>query len=353
MTLIAGFLSYRSPFLVGDLLITGVNRLSLRKKILIVADNFALAWTGDLLAAQSIVETLQASLDIGDITVESIKNVLIDPDTSDHGILQATIIGWVVDTTGQHCFRWNSSYPGELFFGNPLYDGSGTSFAEKHIGPQGINSDSDIDSDSHISSVLNFTTSLMRWEMLGPSTQSIGFGFCYEIIYFSKEAGFQYVDNILYLSVTLIFNDQGEYLDLELNGNVFKYNSEDNFSVVHMLNCGRDTRSVYPIKPIGRISNLKFNAFARGYEKKAKKAFNNQHRTPLLSDYYCVFITFKAPGFISPPTSIVVPARVAQIQNGIAITIASNNSLSITFAPLFAEAIYKQIRADQEGSSTV
>jgi hypothetical protein len=84
VTLIAGFHAFGTPVLIGDFLITsGAERSGLRKKILLIADNFALAWTGHLIAANSVVESLQSSLDLNAVTCESVKAVLTAPTTSD------------------------------------------------------------------------------------------------------------------------------------------------------------------------------------------------------------------------------------------------------------------------------
>lgn len=93
MTLIAGFRSFDTPVLIGDFLITdGDAKSGLQKKVLLVADNFALAWTGHLLAADSVVKSLQSSLDLAAVTLKSVRAILTDPATSDLGQLHVSLV---------------------------------------------------------------------------------------------------------------------------------------------------------------------------------------------------------------------------------------------------------------------
>ena len=106
VTLIAGFHSwYVSSY--WDFLITKNGDVSgLRKKILLVADNCALAWTGYLVAANSVVTRLQIALG------QEVTTILTNPSTtSDMGSSHVTRICWVVDAQRAHCFRWRSDYP--------------------------------------------------------------------------------------------------------------------------------------------------------------------------------------------------------------------------------------------------
>jgi hypothetical protein len=101
VTLIAGFHSYGTPVLIGDFLITNNGEVSgLRKKLLLVAENFALAWTGHLVAANSVVTRLQTALGQDAPTLESVKAILTNPETiSGLGSFQVTLICWAFDGT--------------------------------------------------------------------------------------------------------------------------------------------------------------------------------------------------------------------------------------------------------------
>ncbi len=224
MTLIAGFRSFGTPTLIGDFLITTGDAVAgLRKKVLIVADNFALAWTGHLLAADSVVKSLQSYLDLDAVQIEAVRAILTNRTTSDLGTLHVSLICWVIDNQGDHCFRWNSQDPNKVRWGAPIYDGSGESFVEALVGG-GLRDSfkpTSIDPDRTVDGALDVTTKLMVSEMLGPSTHPHGFGFAYEIIQ-GKSHRFEYVDNILYFAVTHELDDTGKHFSSHFAGSIYK-----------------------------------------------------------------------------------------------------------------------------------
>lgn len=113
MTLIAGFYSFDVPVLIGDFLTTTTRGTwGLRKKILKISDSFALSWTGHLVAADAVIRVLQSSIDVDNVDLQSVKSVLTQPAMSSQlSPFEVRLVCWVVDSNGQHCFRWNSLYP--------------------------------------------------------------------------------------------------------------------------------------------------------------------------------------------------------------------------------------------------
>lgn len=345
MTLIAGFRSFDTPVLIGDFLITDGNAVSgLRKKVLLVADNFALAWTGHLLAADSVVKSLQSSLDLAAVTIESVRAILTNPATSDLGIPHVSLVCWVIDSQGQHCFRWNSNYPNELFLGVPMYDGSGGSFAEALAGT-GLR-DSSIPSSIHLDravhGALGVTTNLMTSEMLGPSTQPHGFGFSYEII-LANNHRFEYVDNILYFTVTHEIDSAGKYLRSHFTGSIYKYQSIENYSLINVYDPTKNTHNVHIVSPVGKQSKETLNALLHSTERL-------DYCFPFSSQYYCVFVRFNAPGFESPPLVLIQGDHVPQNKGIFEVT--AKNELLLQVNPDMTEWMYRTIREDQADKAT-
>src|SRR5690348_4651132 len=100
MTLIAGFRSLDQPTLVGDFrlsMLGGRLPAGVRKKVLIVAENFALAWCDSLDAANRVVSILQQQLPADGVTLEIVRRVLADPATVEGLVLHVQLIGWIVD----------------------------------------------------------------------------------------------------------------------------------------------------------------------------------------------------------------------------------------------------------------
>ena len=345
MTLIAGFHSFGTPVLVGDFLITSGGEVSgLRKKILLVAHNFALAWTGDLVAANLVVKSLQADLDRDAVTLESVKAILTNPATASNlRPLQVQLICWVVDGQGAHCFRWNSDYPHELFPGAPQYDGSGDSFVQALAGvglrdsatPEGTNPNRAVDG------ALSVTTELMRSEMLGPTNKPRGFGFAYEILCLVDGQRFEYVNNVLYYAITCELDGSGKYLRGGFFGSYYKYEAYGNFTAVYVYDPSTSTQSRYVVPPVGLYSE---QAEADLLQRMAKP----QYRPfPFDSDHYNAFVLLKAPNFSCPPTSMYFGKKAAQVHQ--IIDISKPNAISLRVPPDMVERMYREIRNDQNG----
>lgn len=336
MTLIAGFRSYGTPVLIGDFLITDGNAVSgLRKKVLLVSDNFALAWTGHLLAANSVVNSLQSSLDLANVTFKSVKAILTDPATSDLGMLHVSLICWIIDDQGQHCFRWNSKYPKKLFLGETLYDGSGDSFAEALAGTglRHSSAPNSIDPAEAVKGALYVTTNLMVSEMLGPSTQSRGFGFSYEII-LAREHRFEYVDDILYFAVTHDMDRTGKYLGSHFAGSIFKYQSRENYSLINVYDPSRNAHNVHIVRPVGQQPNEVLNTLILMAER-------SDYYFPFPSQHYCVFSHFNAPNFKSPPLVIVQGNHVPLDKR--MFEVSAMNELHLHVNPDMIEWMYRNI----------
>ena len=345
VTLIAGFHSHGgTPVLIGDFLTTsGGDRYGLRKKVLLFADNCALAWTGHLLAANSVVTSLQSALDGDALTLESVKAILTDPVTSRLGALQVSLIGWVVDDRGPHCFRWNSGYPHELFLGSPMYDGSGESFVQDVAGEAGLRDSSSPDAtnpDRAVQGALFVATNLMRSEMLGPTTRPLGFGFAYEILWLVDGQRFAYVDNVLYFAITCELDEFGNFLRSEFSGSVYKYEAHGNFTAVYVYNPSARHQDRHVITPVGLHSKQEADDLLRRIAKP-------EYPFPFSSDHYCVFLRLKAPNYLSPPVVMTFGKGAAQPDQ--IIDASEPNALSLRVSPEMVEWMYKAIREDQKG----
>lgn len=256
MTLIAGFRSYDTPFLIGDFLLTSntLGRSGLRKKILLIADNFALAWTGDLFAAEVVIKTLQSRLDLSGVTLENVRAVLTKSPLH-LGVFHVVIICWIVDHEGQHCFRWRSDYPKEFFVGCPMYDGSGEEVIEAIAGPKGLHDSSGNSNVNPVVAALQVTTNLMKAEIFGPSTETFGFGFAYELLYLVDGFKFEYVDNVSYTGITYELDENGHYIGSSFSGAYYKYQSYGNLTAIFIYDPIARSQERHVITPTGFSRN--------------------------------------------------------------------------------------------------
>ena len=309
MTLIAGFRSFGTPVLIGDFLITTDNKMSgHKKKLLLISKNFALAWTGDELAANSVVKTLQSSLENVEINLESIEKILIHPSTSDLGKLNVTLVCWVVDSLGEHCFRWNSDYPSELFLGESLLDGSGESYMKTLVGPKGLIEEPPVSVSSPrkvVFGALSVVTKMMGHELIGPSTEQFGFGFGYELVRLVNGRKFEYVDNILYICIMHEFNDIGFHQRSYIKGKLYKYKANKSYSVIYSYDKNNKSIGVNIINPIGgnqvKDINLEY-----------KKILGENFSFPFKSSYYCIFELYKTSSYTSNPLITIVSEKDKQ-----------------------------------------
>jgi hypothetical protein len=339
MTLIAAFQVNDNPALLGDFRVTrgGDGFRSTRRKLLRVASNFAIAWTDQLVAANFVARALQSKLDLNAVTIEAVTQVLTNPSIAlELAELRVTLLGWVVDETGHHCFRWNSAYPSELFFGAPMYDGVGEDFAKARLGSGNIRRKSPgpfrSEEEQRTRNALFFATHLMLPELVGQSAHD--FGHAYEVLKFIEGRGFEYIDNVLYFVVSCRFDSDGRYVSHRLLGSFIKYEVRDDFAIVSSWPVNGSTGVIVDlINPVGEYSVQRGKELMQGFP-----------RHPLFeSDYYCTFLHFNAPGFVSPPMAQTISRSDPQFARVIRIR---EERLEFVVRPQMLERMFKGVRDD-------
>jgi len=177
-----------------------------------------------------------------------VREVLTNPATSDIGSLHVRLIGWVIDARGQHCFLWNSLYPGELFSGAPQCDGSGSSTAEFLVASKLLDRAScpdHIEPDEDCRGALSVTTQLMAYEFWGPSTREWNFGFAYEILQLVDGTHFKYLDNALFIPIAFELDERGRYISGKFSAPQVKYKADGNCSTFFIHDPIMKTEDIY------------------------------------------------------------------------------------------------------------
>ncbi|TKB84768.1 MAG: hypothetical protein E8D44_05365 [Nitrospira sp.] len=348
MTLVAGFRAYGTPALIGDLMISDqAGHFRLRKKLVLMSENFALAWTGELIAAESVIRTLHASLNLQSVTLESLKSVLTEPSTSDLGSVSVHLICWVIDGGGQHCFRWNSSYPQELFPGEPLYDGSGGTTAEGIIRTEAFHHPIHPEkNDPHEINrrVLNITTRLMGYEMLGPSKKLWRFGFAYEILLLLEGRRFKYLDNTLYIPLIIQMDENGHYVSVQFGAGIFKYEASRNCSTVHVMNPFTGEMAAHIVSPPGPT----LPEVTECENDLARRITTKRYVFPYESDYYCFAYHFVSASYATPVVYTILPK--ADLPLAFLRAEFSANFIMIKINPAWAEYTFKVVRDDDQAN---
>jgi hypothetical protein len=345
MTLIAGFHSYGTPVLIGDLLTSSdVGPFGKQKKILLISNNFALAWTGHLVAAAAVIRSLQSSLSPDKTTLESVIEVLTDPATSQLGRTEVKLICWVIDAHGQHWFLWNSLYPRELFSGAPQCDGSGELTARALVGAKGLHHSSPpehVDPHEVTRGVLGVTTQLMAYEFWGPSTKPWGFGFAYEILQLVDGTHFKYLDNALFIPIACDLDERGRYLRFRFCASQIKYKADGNCSTFYIHDPIKKTEDIYIVPPPGPDP-----VEADGVtEDLRQRILNKTYSYPLESDYYCFSLRLRSPVFETSRAFTIIRKDETQLGGLLKINIVGK-AFELEISREMVEWFYDNIRAD-------
>ena len=339
MTLIAAFRSNGIPALVGDLLVTAGAIHGSRKKLLVVADNLAIAWTGHLIAAQIVCKALQGMSQNTTVSEDNLRALLTAFHPGDFASLQVTIVGWLIEPKRQLCFRWRSDYPSEVFYGDPMTDGSGSRLADQYIGTRGLVGDPPTEQPHHVavSRALQVVAELMRDEMHGRPNTSSGFGYAYELVVLNAAGRFDYVDDVLYFGLCHQLTEAGRYVSSALFGPILKIEHREGLAVLYQFDptTREETRDLIT-GPGFRRPELEEKIMLEICAK--AKAF------PLDSAYFCQLLQFDVPNFVTPRIVFLVDAAAGPGRP----TIREDGSLAIPISRDGAENIFAAIRKDLE-----
>lgn len=337
MTLIAAFRTSNVPALVGDLLVTRRSDLRHHKKLTIVASNLAVGWTGDLEAAKEVLRVLHLEFSQSSRRVADLEGILTRREQPfEIGRLHVTLIGWILRDDHALCFRWNSGCPIELFYGDPMYDGSGDAVAEQlflHKEGNLVNGAHAPADPHHVAfGVLGPVTRLMKAEMLGPSNVPFGIGLAYDVILRVNDT-FEYLSDIFYYSVVHRLDHEGHYLESHFIGKPFKVRVASGYSIIWSFEPDTKHQTRYVVAPVGTQPSVTADELIEE-QKLAAVEF------PFDSNYFCGFVVIEAPGYTSPQiVELVDRAKASDL-----FTFNEPNCLSLQVDPKRIEWMYRSIR---------
>ena len=293
------------------------------------------------MAAQSVIKDLQIALkQLEKIDRKSFESILAQPEIIDLGSLSVTLIGWIVEDTSEYCFRWNSTYPSELFYDEAMYDGSGAEEAMHLLGERGIRS-LDVkefrDFENLATSMLGTVTNLMKAEVVGPSFRRFGFGFAYEAIMLNENRQFEYINNILYYALVHVMDDKGRYQTSRFIGKPMKVTERNGVAIVHKYDPDKNEQSLNVILPVGAVGDIDLPMLEKDY-------FSENYPSLFSADYYCSYIIFESPGFYSSPsTETFCGEKIKELVDKVA-----PSSFNLHVDPARIEWAYKLIKSDME-----
>lgn len=241
MTFIAAFRFHGAPTLVGDFMLSwdDGNYAGLSKKVDIISDNFALAWTGSTKYASLALRHLRDNCRDKRNSLASVEQCLAsipEPDEEDSSLV---IIGWVIE---KHpvAFRWSSNTPFGLKTNiEPIYEGSGKNACKEvfgEIGPkvEENNLKNEVDRDEFL---LSLIANLIHIEQYAPEKKNSNerFGFAFEAAVYENDH-FSYISDIVFTKISVRFDHFGRVENIVQHEKQLKYAAKDSISLVLEIN---------------------------------------------------------------------------------------------------------------------
>lgn len=336
MTLIAAFKAEGIPVLVGDLLLTAKGEKSgTRKKIIVLADNLAIAWTGDLIAAKLIIRELKEKFNDNRTTKQHLESTLTSLPLDDIGGFSIHLIGWIIDNDAQYCFRWNSLWPHDVFYDdNVMIDGSGSPLIKRLIGEGNLNgvgtkqkTEKEI-VDWIAYMLLSINTTLMHFILFPSDIEStLHSGYSFETIYYSNEGIFKYLDCITYIGIYSFLNEHGKYLRSQIAPVIYKHDSLNNSTKITTFNIEKNHQNINFIS-------------APNQDEDIPRDIKPFLKTSLKSRYKCICIQINSPNHPPFMTQLVDQSDKEDL---ISIT---ENSINIKIQNDIIEKIFDMYKTD-------
>ena len=308
MTLIAANKFCETPVLFGDTLISGPSDIvepvptqpthnfvkffknadivpvGFRKKIYIISQNLVVGWTGHLVVAKNILSQINSQFEGTHVTLEAFEKFMKQMHDFENNDMMVLIIGWLINGENSHCFLWNSSFPGELFYDDRFYIGSGEHFAEELMKPFDMSSSSEnfdsLAEKAIFCSLAKLSTALTSEIVSGKNLLDY-FGFIYELIYFDRDK-FKQVNKITYLIWEFLWDPTTNQGRVTYPKVLVGYENHDKYSLVttiklkHYPNCEVTTTVMSDVFDEAGADN------------------NPAKQKTLKAEYYCNFINFKS-----------------------------------------------------------
>lgn len=285
MTLIAAYRHKGIPVLIGDMALSKGELRSLRKKVYLINNNFAVGWTGYSIVAKEVITALRKAYSNKRVTKESVENFFKMHEISDFGSLHTNFIGWVIDKE-PYCFLWNCLYPKEIFYNDHFFEGTGEEYFESLRKREWDSGGSALPSEEEaVLSVINEVAHARFEESLYRKSWDLSFGASYDILIFLK-GRFRYVRSIAYIGWDYFWDSHKGTGCLEQAPIIIKHNCMGEYSIIQEALHGRYhdgrtinylSRPVYDDMPTANLSDFPLT---------------------LQSDYYANYFLFRESGKI-------------------------------------------------------
>lgn len=255
VTLLAAYSAHGTPILIGDLALSKAGqRDGSARKIYKLSQNCVLGWTGYAVVARAVFRDLFGAINCQFLKKKELVGLLTSYGSDDFGGLQTHFIGWIVDERPE-CFLWNSSYPGEVFWEEKHFDGTGAPFYSSLLRPSPDHSigygNIAAQEGLAILEAIGKVSQARFQETLYPEQWDPTFGLGYEILYYwNKE--FWYIDSITHLGWDYDWNSREKTGQLRYPPHILRYLNQGNAPVLQQhVTRGSDVQVlVHQVHPV-------------------------------------------------------------------------------------------------------
>jgi hypothetical protein len=308
MTLIAAWKENNTPVLIGDLVTSRLGEfdtphhalptrkdldnllpkewrrqiVDLCQKAYRVSGTFAVAWCDNRFAAKSVLERLFEKYSDSECSVNEVKSFLATITGYDK--LTCTLIGWVVDAEGAHCFRWRSDDPGSFLLSDRFIEGSGSKYFGEIFTPQAKLGENPIEG------ALGKVAHVLKDEVLYGTNLWQLFGGGFQVIYWNGDE-FTVLPSATYIFLQVEETEDIEALGLLQPKRVLKYQYEN--SIVQTLAVLLDEESVSTHQQEASKLATHEMHYAVPITAEPGDSFEVNSNLSFISDYYCICIDVK------------------------------------------------------------
>jgi hypothetical protein len=277
MTVIAAWTIQNEPFILGDMLITQWNangehgKVSTRnnlgtlfpewdetkilrtsQKVYKVTSKLALAWAGSHLSARSLLREAYKTFIGTNPNMAAVNNFF--KNSTGLESQPCTILGWLIDEAGKHCFKWESQEPSAILTEDRFIIGSGTQDLEAIIDSSSYSGQS-----SSLHNAIANVTNLLSRELVNGSPLLQSYGGGYQLLFFDQKLQeFKFLDSATFI-VLKIFHGADGRLQWSKFSRSLKYHFENEVALMYSIETaettGTETVDVVAALPILELHN--------------------------------------------------------------------------------------------------
>jgi hypothetical protein len=176
------------------------------RKVYIIEKRLAVAWTGSRLKAEHLIPSLRHHIQKRGVAERELQDFLSSYQFPVQGDGELRLIGWIAERDPRP-FWWSTQYPGEIVYDEYDIVGSGSEiFRKSFFSRDSAFKGSGLTAEEHVFLVCLFGISrLLTLEITQGLPLVHGFGFCYDIVTWSKYR-FKYISSYTQVNIDISYD---------------------------------------------------------------------------------------------------------------------------------------------------